>query len=430
MNDNIHSTQLGNILVVDDTPENLRLLSTMLTQRGYAPRCVINGQMALRACNSNPPDLILLDIMMPQMNGYEVCQHLKSDDKTRDIPVIFISAKDELFDKVNAFTVGAVDYISKPFQFEEVLARIESHLTLRNLQKQLKQQNILLQEEISSRLAVEKAIQEKNHILQKEISTRRAVEKALQEQNLLLQQEIFNRQSAESALVKSNQELARSNAELEQFAYVASHDLQAPLATIASYAQLLEKRSKDQLDSQANKFIGNIVHGCMRMQTLIDDLLEYSRVGKNQRPFQPTDCDRVVEQALTNLQAAVRETKAVITYSDLPAITGDFSQLVQLFQNLIGNAIKYRHEAPPVIRVTACKSENNWLFSVADNGIGIAPQHQERIFQIFQRLHTQKEYSGTGIGLAICQKIVQRHGGSIWVESEPGQGSTFYFTLT
>lgn len=430
MNDNIHSTQLGNILVVDDTPENLRLLSTMLTQRGYVPRCVINGQMALRACNSNPPDLILLDIMMPQMNGYEVCQHLKSDDKTRDIPVIFISAKDEVFDKVNAFTVGAVDYISKPFQFEEVLARIESHLTLRKLQKQLKQQNILLQEEINSRLAVEKAIQEKNHILQKEISTRRAVEKALQEQNLLLQEEIFNRQSAESALLKSNQELARSNAELEQFAYVASHDLQAPLATIASYAQLLEKRSKDQLDSQANKFIGNIVHGCMRMQTLIDDLLEYSRVGRNQRPFQPTDCDRVVEQALTNLQAAVRETKAVITYSDLPAITGDFSQLVQLFQNLIGNAIKYRHEAPPVIRITACKSEDNWLFSVADNGIGIAPQHQERIFQIFQRLHTQKEYSGTGIGLAICQKIVQRHGGSIWVESEPGQGSTFYFTVT
>lgn len=430
MNDNIQSTQLGNILVVDDTPENLRLLSTMLTQRGYAPRCVINGQMALRACNSNPPDLILLDIMMPQMNGYEVCQLLKSDDKTRDIPVIFISAKDEVFDKVNAFNVGAVDYISKPFQFEEVLARIESHLTLRKLQKQLKQQNILLQQEISSRLAVEKAIQEKNHILQKEISTRRAVEKALQEQNLLLQQEIFNRQSAESALVKSNLELARSNAELEQFAYVASHDLQAPLATIASYAQLLEKRSKDQLDSQANKFIGNIVHGCMRMQTLIDDLLEYSRVGRNQRPFQPTECDRVVEQALTNLQAAVRETKAVITYSDLPAITGDFSQLVQLFQNLIGNAIKYRHEAPPVILVTACKSQNNWLFSVADNGIGIAPQHQERIFQIFQRLHTQKEYSGTGIGLAICQKIVQRHGGSIWVESEPGQGSTFYFTLT
>lgn len=429
MNNHQPGTPLGNILVVDDTPENLRLLSTMLTQRGYAPRCVINGHMALRACNSNPPDLILLDIMMPEMNGYEVCKHLKLEAKTREIPVIFISAKDEVFDKVNAFTVGGVDYISKPFQFEEVLARIESHLSLRNLQKQLKEQNVLLQEEIMSRLAVEKNLQEKNQILQQEISTRRAVEKALQEQNLLLQQEISNRQRAESALLKSNQELARSNAELEQFAYVASHDLQAPLATIASYAQLLEKRYKDQLDSQASKFIGNIVQGCTRMQTLIDDLLEYSQVGRSQKPFQLTDCNHAVEQALANLQGAIRQTQAVVTYSELPAVMGDISQIVQLFQNFVGNAIKYCQDAPPAVHITACKQEENWLFSVSDNGIGIAPQHQERIFKIFQRLHTQREYSGTGIGLAICQKIVERHGGSIWVESEPGQGSTFHFSL-
>jgi len=429
MNNQQPETALGNILVVDDTPENLRLLSTMLTHRGYAPRCVINGQMALRACNSNPPDLILLDIMMPEMNGYEVCQHLKSEPKTREIPVIFISAKDEVFDKVNAFAVGGVDYISKPFQFEEVLARIESHLTLRNLQKQLKEQNVLLQEEISSRLAVEKTLDEKNQVLQQEISNRCAVEKALQEQNLLLQQEISNRQCAESALLKSNQELARSNAELEQFAYVASHDLQAPLATIASYAQLLEKRYKDQLDSQASKFIGNIVHGCTRMQTLIDDLLEYSRVGRSQKPFQIIDCNHVIQQVIANLQGAIRNNQAVVTYTELPAVMGDISQLVQLFQNLVSNAIKYRQDESPTVYINAYKQENNWLFSVSDNGIGIASQYQERIFQIFQRLHTQKEYSGTGIGLAICQKIVERHGGSIWVDSEPGQGSTFHFTL-
>jgi signal transduction histidine kinase len=429
MNNHQSGMPLGNILVVDDTAENLRLLSTMLTQSGYTPRCVINGKMALRACNSNPPDLILLDIMMPEMNGYEVCQHLKLEATTREIPVIFISAKDEVFDKVNAFAVGGVDYISKPFQFEEVLARIESHLSLRNLQKQLKEQNVLLQEEITSRLAVEKTLQEKNLILQQEISTRRAVEKALQEQNLVLQQEISNRQRAESALLKSNQELARSNAELEQFAYVASHDLQAPLATIASYAQLLEKRYKDQLDSKASKFIDNIVHGCTRMQTLIDDLLEYSRVGRSRKPFQLTDCNHAVEQALANLQGAIRETQAVVTYSELPAVMGDISQLVQLFQNLVGNSIKYRHDAPPVVHITACKQEKDWLFSVSDNGIGIATQHQARIFQIFQRLHTQKEYSGTGIGLAICQKIVERHGGYIWVESKPDRGSTFYFTV-
>lgn len=429
MNHHQPGKPLGNILVVDDTAENLRLLSTMLTQRGYTPRCVINGKMALRACNSNPPDLILLDIMMPEMNGYEVCQHLKLEPKTREIPVIFISAKDEVFDKVNAFAVGGVDYISKPFQFEEVLARIESHLSLRNLQKQLKEQNVLLQEEITSRLAVEKTLQEKNQILQQEISTRRAVEKALQEQNLVLQQEISHRQRAESALLKSNQELARSNAELEQFAYVASHDLQAPLATIASYAQLLEKRYKDQLDTQGSKFIGNIVQGCTRMQNLIDDLLEYSRVGRSRKPFELTDCNHAVEQALANLQGAIRENKAVVTYSELPAVMGDISQLVQLFQNLVSNAIKYRHDAPPVIHITACKQDKKWLISVSDNGIGIAPQHQKRIFQIFQRLHTQREYSGTGIGLAICQKIVEIHGGCIWVQSQPEQGSTFYFTL-
>ncbi|XZN92430.1 MAG: ATP-binding protein [Microcoleus sp.] len=429
MNNNEQKTSLGNILVVDDTPENLRLLSTMLSQRGYVPRCVINGQMALRACNSNPPDLILLDIMMPEMNGYEVCQHLKNDAITRDIPVIFISAKDEVFDKVNAFAVGGVDYISKPFQFEEVLVRIESHLTLRNLQKQLKEQNVLLQEEISSRLAVEEVLHEKNQILQQEISTRCAVEKTLQEQNLLLQKEIGNRQRVESALLKSNQELARSNAELEQFAYVASHDLQAPLATIASYAQLLEKRYQEQLDSQANKFIGNIVQGCTRMQALIDDLLEYSRVGRSHKPFKPTNCNQVLEQALANLQGVIRDTQAVVSYGELPVVNGEISQLVQLFQNLVGNAIKYRKNEPPAISISVCKQHDHWLFSVADNGIGIARQHQERIFQIFQRLHTQKEYSGTGIGLAICQKIVELHGGRIWVNSEPGQGSIFYFTL-
>ena len=429
MNSNVQKKSLGNILVVDDTPENLRLLSTMLSQRGYTPRCVINGQMALRACNSNPPDLILLDIMMPEMNGYEVCEHLKNDPITRDIPVIFISAKDEVFDKVNAFAVGGVDYISKPFQFEEVLVRIESHLTLRKLQNQLKEQNVLLQDEINNRLAVEQILHEKNQILQQEISSRRAVEKAIQEQNLLLQKEICNRQRVESALLKSNQELARSNAELEQFAYVASHDLQAPLATIASYAQLLEKRYKDQLDSQANQFIGNIVQGCTRMQTLIDDLLEYSRVGRSQKPFKPSNCNQVVEQALANLQAVIRDTQAVVSYGELPVVNGDISQLVQLFQNLVGNAIKYRQDAPPAVCISACKQQDSWLFSVSDNGIGIAAQHQERIFQIFQRLHTQKEYSGTGIGLAICQKIVERHGGQIWVDSEPGQGSTFHFTL-
>lgn len=409
MNSNQSKKSIANILVVDDKPDNLRLLRTLLSERGYESRCVINGQMALRAAQSSPPDLILLDVMMPQMDGYEVCQNLKSDDRTREIPVIFISAKDEVLDKVKAFSVGGVDYITKPFHFEEVLARIENHLALRNLQTQLQDQNTLLQAEISSR---------------------QAAEKALQEQNVILQKEIGDRRRAEAALQKSNQELARSNAELEQFAYVASHDLQAPLATTASYAQLLEQRYYNKLDAQANKYIRNIVNGCVRMQTLIDDLLEYSRVSRSKKPFEPTDCNSVIAEVCTNLQLAISKNQAAVIYSNLPVVMADSSQLVQLFQNLIDNAIKYRQEAQPEIYISASLQEDSWLFSVKDNGIGIDFKHSERIFQIFQRLHTRKEYSGTGIGLAICQKIVERHGGRIWVKSEPEQGSTFYFTLS
>ena len=398
----------GNILVVDDKPENLRLLSTLLSERGYQCRAVLNGSMALRAVQTKAPDLVLLDIMMPQMDGYEVCQKLKEDQETREIPVIFLSAKDEVFDKIKAFTLGAVDYISKPFQVEEVLARIENQLVLRRLQMQLKKQNVLLQQEINSRLAVEKT---------------------LQEQNILLQKEISERQRAELALQKTNQELARSNAELEQFASIASHDLQAPLATIANYAQLLEERDKDNLDAKAHQFIHKIVKGSSRMQKLIDDLLEYSRVSSRGQKFEVCDCNRILEEVMANLQGVIHKNKASLSYSLMPVVMGDNSQLVQLFQNLISNAIKYHGDEPPVIEITSLNQNEYWLFAVRDNGIGIDPKYFSRIFQIFQRLHTQEAYSGTGIGLAICQKILARHGGKIWVESELGQGATFYFTL-
>jgi PAS domain S-box len=225
------------------------------------------------------------------------------------------------------------------------------------------------------------------------------------------------------------QELTRSNAELEQFSYVASHDLQAPLSTIAGYAQLLEKRCHNQLDAQGNKFIRNIVNSCERMQALIDDLLEYSRVGRSEKPFDVIDCNLVFEDACANLQLAIRQDQASVTRGDLPRVRGDSFQLLQLFQNLIGNAIKYRSSEAPMVHVGASRQGDSWVFSVQDNGIGIAEQYHPRIFQLFQRLHSQKQYSGTGIGLAICQRIVDRHGGRLWVESEPNRGSTFYFSI-
>ena len=245
----------------------------------------------------------------------------------------------------------------------------------------------------------------------------------------MITRDVTQRRDAEDAVRRTATELARSNAELEQFAYVASHDLQEPLRAIAGYCQLLQRRYAGRLDADADEFIAFAVDGATRMQRLIEDLLCYSRVGTRGKPFEPTDCNAVFEQTLVNLQAAIAESGAEITRTDLPTLPADGSQLEQLFQNLLSNAIKFRHKSPPRIRVAAEIEGDQWVFSIADNGIGIEPRFAERIFAIFQRLHTRREYPGTGIGLAICKKIVERHGGRIWMRSSPGQGTTFYFTL-
>jgi light-regulated signal transduction histidine kinase (bacteriophytochrome) len=243
--------------------------------------------------------------------------------------------------------------------------------------------------------------------------------------------DITTRKKAEAQLLQKVEELNRSNVELGQFAYIASHDLQEPLRMVASYTQLLSRRYKGKLDSDADEFIAFAVDGATRMQRLIQDLLAYSRVGTKGKELRDTSSEETLGQAIINLRGAIQDSGALVTHDPLPPVMADERQLIQLFQNLVGNAVKYQNPGVPKIHISAAKNGGKqWIFSVQDNGLGIDSQYFDRIFGMFQRLHKREEFAGTGIGLAICKKIVERHGGNISVESQPGEGSTFRFDLT
>jgi light-regulated signal transduction histidine kinase (bacteriophytochrome) len=244
-----------------------------------------------------------------------------------------------------------------------------------------------------------------------------------------LEQEIGVRKKVEEALREKTGELERSNRDLEQFAYATSHDLQEPLRTITSFLQLFVKRYGNDVDEKAHEFIDFVVDGADRMKSMINALLTYSRVGTRGDQFEPADLEQALIEVKKGLSLAIEESGAQISHDPLPTVTGDAHQLSLLLQNLIGNAIKFRGDAPPEIHVGATTTDDTWEISVQDNGIGIDREYSERVFQVFQRLHSREEYPGTGVGLAVCRRIVERHGGHIWVESEPGQGTTFRFTL-
>ncbi len=280
------------------------------------------------------------------------------------------------------------------------------------------------------------AAEDAKKALDKEVFERKNAEEAAEsnaaevaEMNLALGLEVIERKRAEDAAKKYADDLERSNKELEQFAYVASHDLQEPLRVIAGYVQLIQKRYKGRLDAAADEFMHFAVDGAKRMQVIINDLLQYSRVGSSATDYARVDSCKVLQNTIENLKASIDESTAIITHDALPTIEADAAQMEHLFINLLSNAIKYRGNEPPRIHVSAKDRGGEWLFSVKDNGIGIDPKFSERIFVIFQRLHGRHDYSGTGIGLAICKKVVENHGGRIWVASEPGKGSTFYFTI-
>ena len=368
------------ILIVDDLPANLEVVGRHLERHGYCAVVAQGGEEGIERAELVRPSLILLDVLMPGVDGFETCRRLKERESTREIPVIFMTALTDTADKLTGFEVGAVDYVTKPLDGAEVLARIDTHLTLDSLRRQLQAQNVQLQHEICVREEAQRALQ-------------------------------------------------RSNTELEQLAYVASHDMQEPLRMVASYLQLVAQRYQGKLDADADEFIGFAVDGAKRMQALINDLLSYSRVGTKARPLAPTDCEAIIATAIANLSVAIGESGARVTHGPLPVVMADAMQLTQLFQNLLGNAIKFHGAEPPLVHIGAEPVGTDWCFSVRDNGIGIAPEYFERIFVLFQRLHGRREYSGTGIGLALCKKIIERHGGRIWVESTPGAGSAFRFTI-
>ncbi len=280
--------------------------------------------------------------------------------------------------------------------------------------------------ETGAPLSKEDLYYESNHVLRHAFDVRAA---KFNDGLVVIWRDITERKKNELALAKATQDLKQSNEELEQFAYVASHDLQEPLRMVSGYLQLISQRYQGKLDADADEFIFYAVDGSQRMQRLIRDLLEYSRVGTGSAPVRSVDSELALLQALSNLQVMIEENKAAVTYDPLPEVVANDGQLTTVFQNLVGNGIKFHNAVAPAVHVSAREDGNQWVFSVRDNGIGIAPEYLDQIFVIFKRLHTREEFPGSGIGLATCKKIVERHGGRLWVESAPGSGSTFSFSL-
>lgn len=360
------------VLHVEDNELDAELVAAALRRGGFsASVAVVQTQAEFeQQLRLDRPDIVLADYNLPQWKGMEALDVLQREGA--DIPLILVSGALGDVTAVECIKRGATDYVLK-----DGLARLPE-----------------------------------------------AIRRALHEKRLLRL-----RRLAEDDLARKVDQLARSNAELEQFAYVASHDLQEPLRMVAAYTQLLAERYRGKLDENADKFIGYASEGALRMQALIQDLLAFSRVGRNDARCAEVDCDGVMKEILLSLGPAMQESGAKVTHGPLPVVCADRSQLTQVFQNLIGNAIKFRGKEAPAVSVQAEKSGEQWLFSVSDNGIGIAPEHAENIFVVFQRLHARTEYPGNGIGLAICKKIIQHYGGKIWVEGRVGHGSVFKFTL-
>ena len=395
------------ILLVDDRPANLLTLESILEDLGQEMVKATSGKEALRFLLKDDYAVILLDVKMPEMDGFETATLIRERERSRHTPIVFLTAHKDEEHLFRGYYAGAVDFLYKPINPEVLRSKVSVFVDLS------------LKTELLRRQA--EALQAKNAELEQMLQQRRRAEEQIRALNAELEERVRER----------TVELSRSNEELRQFAYAASHDLKEPMRTIASYTQLLSMRYEPHLDQDGREFLGYVVDAVKRMDMLLTDLLTYSQhLGTKPTAFQAVNVEAVLMGVLMNLQAAIKETNATVTHDPLPAdVTSDFAQLSLVFQNLIGNALKYRSpDRDPEVHVWAEERDDDFVFHARDNGIGIDPMYRDQVFGIFKRLHG-REFPGTGMGLAICKKIVERHGGQIWVESAPDAGSTFSFSL-
>lgn len=370
-----------NILIIDDNPNNLRLLSQLLVERGYKVRAVLSGERALAAVQSTLPDLILLDIMMPEMSGYELCRRLKAAPQTQDIPIIFISALAETEDKVKAFSVGGVDYVSKPFQVDEVLARVETHIDLRELRSQLQVANATLAQQLAE-------------------------------------------------LSELNEQLQKQNAELDAFAHTVAHDLKNPLNLVMGNAELLRSYAEPQ-DSLTLESSDSIFKAAKKMDNIIESLMLLSGVRRvADVTMHPLDMEYIVLEAQDRMADLIKERQVVITLPSVwPIVWGYGPWVEEVWANYLSNAIMYGGE-PPHVEIGATQLEDGSVrFWVHDNGAGLTQEQQAQLFTPFERLEQARIQGGHGLGLSIVRRIVEKLGGTVGVESFPAEGCTFFFSL-